>query len=307
MSTNNIPKKFYKKPTETSKVLYAKSVVKPVTVKSSPNPSKMDGHPSAFGSANGLAKTSWGSVSTWYDSHLEKDKDTYHEKVIMPNLIRMLGEIKGKHVLDLACGQGYFSRAMRAESATVVGVDISKELIALAQQKNKDSKQKIDFFASSADDLFMVKDKSQDIVVCVLAIQNIEKLNDTIRECSRVIKPHGKLYLVMNHPAFRIPQASDWGFDEENNIQYRRMDQYLSEAKIKIDMTPGEKVHKKFTYSFHRPLQVYIKALSRNNFMISRLEEWESHKKSEKGKRQDAENKARKEIPLFLAIEAVQG
>ncbi len=298
MSTNNVPKKFYKKPTETSKVLYSKPVVKPVVESTSLHATRSTLH--------AVPKTSWGSVSTWYDSHLEKDKDTYHEKVILPNLIRMLGEIKGKHVLDLACGQGYFSRAMRAQSATVVGVDISKELIALAQQKNKDDKHKIDFFASSADDLFMIKDKSQDIVVCVLAIQNIEKLNDTIRECARVIKPHGKLYLVMNHPAFRIPQASDWGFDEENNIQYRRMDQYLSEAKIKIDMTPGEKTFKKYTISFHRPLQVYVKALSKNNFMISRLEEWESHKKSEKGKRQDAENKARKEIPLFLSIEAVQ-
>lgn len=254
-----------------------------------------------------VQKTSWGSVSTWYDSHLEKDKDTYHEKVILPNLLRLLGEIKGKNVLDLACGQGYFSRAMRTQSATVVGLDISKELIALAKEKNKESKNNIEFFATPSDDLFMIKDNSQDVVVCVLAIQNIEKLNETIKECSRVLRPKGKLYLVMNHPAFRIPQFSDWGYDEENNIQYRRVDKYLLEEKVKIDMTPGAKTNKKFTYSFHRPLQVYMKALSKNNFMIARLEEWESHKKSEKGKRQDAENKARKEIPLFLAIEAVCG
>lgn len=249
--------------------------------------------------------TSWGKVGDWYDNHLEKDKDTYHEKVILPNLIRLLGDVKGKNVLDLACGQGYFSREIRKESATVIGVDISKELIALASTKNKTEKNKIDFFVAPSDDLFMVKDKSQDIIVCVLAIQNIEKLGETIKEGSRVIKPKGKLYLVMNHPAFRIPQASSWGYDNENDLQYRRVDQYLSEAKIKIDMTPGQKTNKKFTISFHRPLQVYTKALVKNNFLISRIEEWESHRKSEKGPRQKAEDTARKEIPLFMCIEAV--
>ncbi len=248
--------------------------------------------------------TSWGKVGDWYNNHLEKDKDTYHEKVILPNLIRLLGDVKGKNVLDLACGQGYFSRAIRNESATVIGVDISKELISLATTKNKEEKNKIDFFSAPSDDLFMLKDKSQNIIVCVLAIQNIEKLSETIKECARVIKPKGKLYFVMNHPAFRIPQSSSWDYDEENDIQYRRVDQYLSEAKIKIDMNPGQKTNKKFTVSFHRPLQVYVKALVKNNFLISRIEEWESHRKSEKGPRQKAEDKARKEIPLFMCIEA---
>ena len=46
--------------------------------------------------------------------------------------------------------------------------------------------------------------------------------------------------------------------------------------------------------------------ITKNNMLLSRAEEWESHKKSEKGKRQSAENIARKEIPLFLALEAVK-
>jgi hypothetical protein len=51
---------------------------------------------------------------------------------------------------------------------------------------------------------------------------------------------------------------------------------------------------------------VYSKALEKAGFLIQRLEEWESDRESEKGPRQKAENKARKEIPLFLMIQAVQ-
>jgi hypothetical protein len=43
--------------------------------------------------------------------------------------------------------------------------------------------------------------------------------------------------------------------------------------------------------------------LSKAGLSITRLEEWVSHKESEKGPRQKAENKSRKEIPLFMCIE----
>lgn len=250
--------------------------------------------------------TSWGGVADWYDKHLEKTDDTYHEKVVHPNLLRMLGDIKGKQVLDLACGQGIFSRILADHGAHVVGVDLGKELIELAEKRSKDYKFEVHFFSGSADDLYMVKDNTKDIVVCVLALQNIEKLGETAKEVARVLKKGGRFITVLNHPAFRIPRGSGWGYDEHEKKQYRRIESYLSESKIKIDMTPGSKGDKKFTVSFHRPLQVYVKALSKSGLAVTRLEEWESHKKSQSGPRQAAEDRARKEIPLFIAIETTK-
>lgn len=250
--------------------------------------------------------TSWGGVAEWYDKHLEKGNGTYHDKVVHPNLLRMLGELKDKHVLDLACGQGIFSRLMADKGASVVGVDLGKELIDLAEKRNKDYKFKVHYFRSGADDLYMVKDGTKDIVVCVLALQNIEKLQETFSEVSRVLRKGGRFVTVLNHPAFRNPTHTHWGYDEEENRQYRRIEEYLSESKIKIDMTPGSPSDKKFTVSFHRPLQVYAKALSKNGLAITRLEEWVSHKESQSGPRKKAEDKARKEIPLFLCVETVK-
>jgi ubiquinone/menaquinone biosynthesis C-methylase UbiE len=247
--------------------------------------------------------TSWGGVATWYDKHLEKSKDTYHEKVIYPNLARLLGDVKGKHLLDLACGQGQLSRLLADAGAYVLGVDIGKELIDIAEKKNKDYKFKIHYFTTSTDDLYMIKDASQDMVVCVLALQNIERLQDTMKEISRVLTKTGTFVCVMNHPAFRIPKGSAWGFDEAENSQFRRIDTYLTESRVKIDMTPGSLKDKKFTVSFHRPLQVYMKAFAKHGLAITRIEEWSSHKESEKGPKQHAEDKARKEIPMFMCVE----
>lgn len=250
------------------------------------------------------AATSWGGVAEWYDSHLASD--TYHEKVIMPRLFRMIGNLERKDILDLACGQGHVARVLAKGGARVTGVDISAELITFAKIKNEEERVSVALHASPSHKLGMLKNESCDIIICVLAIQNIEKVDETFKECARVLRKNGRFFVVMNHPSFRIPQGTSWGYDELQGVQYRRVDQYLGEAKIKIDMTPGKKVGKEFTFSFHRPLQYYSKFLGKSDLAVTRIEEWESHKKSGHGPRQRAEDKARKEIPLFLALEAIK-
>jgi hypothetical protein len=66
---------------------------------------------------------------------------------------------------------------------------------------------------------------------------------------------------------------------------------------------PG-KTNSPKTISYHRSLQDFSKALFKSGFSITRLEEWISHKQSQKGPRQKAEDQARKEIPMFLMLEA---
>jgi ubiquinone/menaquinone biosynthesis C-methylase UbiE len=247
-------------------------------------------------------KTSWGNVAGWYNDLLEKEEGTYQKDVILPNILRLLDIKKGEVVLDLACGQGFFSREFFKAGAEVVGADISSELIDIAK---RNSPEGIKFVTAPADDLSFLSAGSVSKITIILAIQNIENLNGVLKECERVLKSKGKLFLVMNHPAFRIPKQSSWDWDDENKVQYRRIDEYLTESRVEIQMHPGDKPSE-CTVSFHRPLQVYFKALRKNGFYAEGLEEWISHKKSEPGPRAVAENKIRKEIPIFLFIQAVK-
>jgi len=245
-------------------------------------------------------ETSWGGVAAWYDALLEKDDDTYQTKVILPNLVRLMDIKKGERVLDLACGQGFFTRIFHTAGADITGVDIGAPLITLAK---KQSPKEVKYFVHSAEDLSLFQDGYFEKISIVLAIQNIEAPHKVFKECMRVLKPGGKLFLVLNHPAFRIPRSSEWGFDEASKTQYRRVDRYMSESKIEIDMNPS-RPGTSMTVSFHRSLQDYFKALSNAGFVVGRLEEWLSHRESEKGPRKEAEDRARKEIPLFLFLEA---
>lgn len=247
-------------------------------------------------------RTSWGSVADWYDEHLAGE-DTYHAKVIAPNFVRMAGAAQGMKVLDIGCGEGYFTRLLAASGAEVEGSDIAPELIKKAQKQSPD----IAYHVASADALGFAREGEYDAVTCILALQNLEKLEAVMKEAARVLKRGGTFVFVLNHPAFRIPKRSSWGWDEETHTQYRRLDAYLSASREKMNMNPGAKGEHRFTYSFHRSLQDYMKALAGAGFAVTRLEEWISHKKSEKGPRQEGEDRARKEFPLFLAIEARRG
>lgn len=245
-------------------------------------------------------QTSWGKEALWYDTMLETDRDTYQSKVLLPNLLRIVAPRGGQTILDLACGQGFFSRAYAENGAKVIGVDIAPELIALAREQPKPN---IVYHIANAEKIPFIKNESVDVVTISLAIQNIENVKAVFAECFRVLKKGGRLVLVLNHPAFRIPKGSDWQFDQNDSVQYRRVAQYLSESKVKIDMHPGVQKQKSFTISFHRPLQYFFKLFHSAGFAVTRLEEWNSHKTSGNGPRKVAEDTARKEIPMFLMLE----
>ncbi|HRY62368.1 MAG TPA: class I SAM-dependent methyltransferase [Candidatus Paceibacterota bacterium] len=247
--------------------------------------------------------SSWGEVASWYND-VVTGEGSYQRDLILPNLLRLMDIHKGDVVLDLACGQGFFSGEFAKAGASVIASDISPELVEIA--KNNPNNKDVDFHVSPAENIDFLKDGSADKISVVLAIQNIEKVQNVFKEVSRVLRTGGKMFLILNHPAFRIPKESSWGYDDEKDIQFRMIDKYLSESKTEIDMNPGENKQKKMTVSFHRPIQYYFKILKNNGFCVGALEEWISNKTSGEGPRKKAEDKSRKEFPLFMALECIK-
>lgn len=239
------------------------------------------------------------------------DEDTYQAKVIAPHLLRMLGIsdlTKQTSILDLGCGQGYFLNHVihnipKGVAVTVQGVDISQELLDIAKI---DLGSGISLIQQDASKLTAIPSGSVDIVYSVLALQNMSDLNAVISEVKRVLHTHGRFICVLNHPTFRIPKQSDWYVDSGRNAQGRVVYIYMSDKKFAIDMHPGKTaggMKTEETFSFHHPLQYYVKIFAKHSLAITRLEEWISHKTSEEGPKKRIEDEARKEIPMFMCLE----
>lgn len=246
-------------------------------------------------------KTSWESSSKWYDNSVGQQGHYYHENIILPKLFKLL-DLKGAKVLDLGCGQGILARNL-PEKVPYVGVDLSQSLLQAAKGRSKNPLHTFHFADLSKN--LVLKEKDFTHAFFILSLQNIENTTLALENATNHLKEGGKLIFVLNHPCFRIPRQTHWGVDEPKKLQYRRIDSYLSSQKIPIQMHPGQKEGAK-TWSFHHPLSSYINWLHGLNCSVIGMEEWSSNKKSTGG-RAKMENRARKEIPLFLTLIAQKG
>ncbi len=240
-------------------------------------------------------ESSWDSADRWYGELVGEKGHHYHQAVILLNVLRLL-DLKGKSLLDLGCGSGVLARSL-PQGVDYLGVDSAKGLLDQAKKMSKDYR----FVLGDATKDLPIEKKDFDRACFILSLQNMEDGKGALAQAKKHLKKGGKLLLVLNHPAFRIPRQSAWGVDEAAKLQYRRMNSYMSSMKIPIQMQPGRGQESTTTYSFHNPLSVYSGWLRELGFSIEAIEEWCSDKKSEGG-RARMEDRARKEFPLFMAI-----
>ena len=105
--------------------------------------------------------------------------------------------------------------------------------------------------------------------------------------------------LFMLHPAFRPPRQSGWGFDPGRKLTYRRVDSYLTPRGVPMKAYAEVTTRSSgTTWSFHRPLSVYVNTLNGLGFRLERLDELPDPNVDENTKKETLE------IPLFAALRA---
>jgi ubiquinone/menaquinone biosynthesis C-methylase UbiE len=258
----------------------------------------------------GTGEQGWDHVAGWYDNLIQDRGSDHHQRVILPGIIRMLDLQPGEKVLDVACGQGIVSEHIvhMKDVDSVLGVDASEKLIEAA---NSRSTQRTQYQVHDAEQLESLETEFApfDAAVCVMALMNIDDLEAVMRGVFSKLRPGGRFVCVISHPAFRVMGGSAWGWahDERTTqpVQFRRVDQYLGSSRSRIVMNPGEVAQGKpaiTTTTHNRPMSAYINAGTGAGLLVRSCEEWTSNRESEPGPRAKAENHARKEIPLFMAL-----
>jgi SAM-dependent methyltransferase len=244
--------------------------------------------------------SSWDSNEKWYDRIVGEQGHEYHQDLILPQLISFSQHLSIHSILDVGCGQGVLERALRPFIDRYVGIDISSKLIQRAKQRAVSSAQ---YYCTPAEKGYPFRAKPFDAAYFLLSLQNMEHPEEALKQAISHIRPSGYLLLVLNHPCFRIPRQSDWGFDPKQQLQYRRMSLYMSPQAIPIQTHPSQSHRSSITYSYHYPLSTYMKWLSHSGCSLTHLDEWCSCKTSS-GQAATRENRARKEFPLFLFMVA---
>jgi ubiquinone/menaquinone biosynthesis C-methylase UbiE len=120
-------------------------------------------------------------------------------------LFKLLGDLSGKSVLDLACGEGFYTRFIkRRGAARVVGVDISQGMIDLARREEERNGLGIDYLIQDVKQL--VIDETFDVVVAAYLLNYAQTYNELLEMCSAIthrLKPGCRFMTVNNNPRQR--------------------------------------------------------------------------------------------------------
>jgi 2-polyprenyl-3-methyl-5-hydroxy-6-metoxy-1,4-benzoquinol methylase len=112
--------------------------------------------------------------------------------------------VKGKRVLDIACGEGYGAAALRKAGAThVIGVDVSESVCLHAR-----SKYGLDARPGTAEQI-PLDDGSVDVIVSFETIEHVLNASRFLDECVRILVPGGRLIIsTPNKGTYRYWQGT---------------------------------------------------------------------------------------------------
>jgi 2-polyprenyl-3-methyl-5-hydroxy-6-metoxy-1,4-benzoquinol methylase len=231
------------------------------------------------------------TIAEWY--HRTIQSSSTNNDVVLASLLHLLGDVQGKRICDVACGQGRVSRILAQQGASVTGFDISHKLIAIAQELEQTQPLGIIYQIEDATTGSRIESNSFDIAVCNLALMDMIHLEAAFSTIHRILKYEGIFICSMTHPCFEAPHAQwETGTD---GMHRRSISRYFEEGywySTNLNGVRGK------VGAFHRTLSTYINTIIRSGFMIMQIIEPQPTEEAQ------LVTPGHKNIPAFFLIEA---
>jgi len=221
-------------------------------------------------------RDAWNAMADLYDAYAGTRDDFYRTEVMGPGLLSACGDVRGLKVLDLGCGQGYFSRLLAQRKANVVGIDLSERQIAHARRREHASPLGIEYLvldAAHADDRW--SPGTFDMVVSCIALQDMSDAGRVLRSAATLLKPKGRAVFLVEHPTDTAAYR-EWERDELGVKIALRIDRYFETGpRVGSWLVPdpgGER--RAFSFpTWSRTLEEWSTLFSGADFLIARLYE----------------------------------
>jgi ubiquinone/menaquinone biosynthesis C-methylase UbiE len=240
-------------------------------------------------------KREWNDAAESWVDFVRKGKDYYRDELNNPATFGLIGDVRGRLVLDLACGEGYNTRILAKKGANVVGVDFSERMIQLAKQEEAREKLGIRYYTLDATGLKEFSHDSFDLVTCFMSLQDIDNHEKAISEVARILRNQGRFVFSIPHPCFETIIV--------NGKRTSATKRYFGGAKYTVQWKM-ERLAKPFrTTSFHRTLTDYVDVLFRNRLCVSRLVE---PRPTQKGLRKHPKLREVLTIPQSIIFESTK-
>jgi len=248
-------------------------------------------------------RAAWDEAAAGWLSRYTPRGDINREWIIDPVLLRFLGSVRGRRILDAGCGGGYFARLLARRGGSVVGIDFSPNLLEAAEAEEAKHPLGIRYRHADLADLPFA-DGTFDAAVANVVLQDVRRYREAIRELHRVLRPGGSFVFSTTHPAFEGPFPGRWVREPKDSERiedrrFLRVDRYFDRVAVYwsswgLPALPG----------FHRPLRDYFAALREAGFLVAGVEEPQPPPEAlDRHFRVFADLER---IPIFLVVSAVK-
>ena len=108
--------------------------------------------------------------------------------------IRQNTEFDGRVIVDVGCGGGILAEAMAQSGATVTGIDMAEESLAVARLHQIESGVDVDYRQTTAEELAAECPDRFDVVTCLEMLEHVPEPPQVIRSCAELVKPGGHVF-----------------------------------------------------------------------------------------------------------------
>jgi ubiquinone/menaquinone biosynthesis C-methylase UbiE len=148
------------------------------------------------------AKKGWNLISRSYQKKTRISLDDVHYGPISAgeSNLKLLGNVKGRNVLEIGCGGGQNSIVLSKWGANSTGLDISEAQIEYAQKLSRKMGVNVRFLVGNMEDLSTFHNESFEIVLSSFALEYGDSILRTFQEVYRVLRKAGLFVFAVVHP-----------------------------------------------------------------------------------------------------------
>jgi 2-polyprenyl-3-methyl-5-hydroxy-6-metoxy-1,4-benzoquinol methylase len=227
---------------------------------------------------NRAAREVWDRKADFWDARMG-DGNLFQRELIAPASEQLLGVRPGELILEIACGNGVFSRRMADLGARVVATDFSARFLELARSRETGRSGQIDYQLLDATDeraLAALGEARFDAAVCNMGLMDMATIDPLMHALKRLLTPDGRFVFSVLHPAFNVGAVTVLGLEQEDRggqvitTPYVKLHQYLSVPPLLGAGMPDEPEPHPY---FHRSLSALLGAAFSAGFVLDGLRE----------------------------------
>ncbi len=153
-------------------------------------------------------RAGWDAMSRSYQADSRIALNDVHYAPFAPGerFYRLMGDVSGKRVLELACGGAQNSVALAKWGAEVVALDFSPQQLRYAQSLRREAGAAFELMNGDMESPTMFKAESFDIVLSSFGWEFVPDLAGCMSKCAEILRPGGQLAMSTVHPL----SAFDW-------------------------------------------------------------------------------------------------